>query len=246
MHPENPENQGSSNKNIENYFLPRSLRSQKKSLPSVVAFRCEYEWERLILFCLFVTCPGLQPRREGKKWWKRDGNINCKNIQEAQMFLKSHPERILRQVTQRWRIHNKHRKASVCDCLHRAGAESEESEYRALARDICSSIYASEDTERYLLKHMLRKNSPVPESIAQLSNTLEHVPPTLPRSESKILTSSFDHSVTYIGICQGTCSESSPAGLLYLSGLFSSAVCRYNCVDRQKQLQSLPMMIWKI
>lgn len=171
-------------------------------------------------------CPGLQPHREGIKWWKMDGNINCKSIQGAKTFLKSHPERILKQMTQRWWIYGKHRNASVCDRLHHTGAESEQSKYRALAGDICSSIYASEDTERYLLKHMLSKNSPVLDSIAQLSNTLEHGPPSLPRSESKILMSSFDHSVTYTGVCQGSSSECSPAGLLCLSGRFSSAVCR--------------------
>lgn len=90
----------------------------------------------------------------------------------------------------------------MCDCLHPTRALSEQWENRALTGDICSSIYASEDTERYLLKHMLRKSSSVPGSIAQLSNTLEYGPPSLPRCGSKILMSSFDHSVPHTGICQ--------------------------------------------
>lgn len=133
------------------------------------------------------------------------------------MFLKSHTQRILKLTSQGSRIHVKHRNASVCVTVYITLEQSEHSEYGALAGDICSSIYASEDTERYLLKHMLRKNSPVPDSIAQLSNTLEYGLPSLPRSESKILMSSFDHSVTYTGICQGTSSIHAAQQSCYIS-----------------------------
>lgn len=71
--------------------------------------------------------------------------------------------------------------SNITDRAQRAGL--------SVSPDICSCIYASEDIERYLMETSAQKHSPVPGLITQLTNTLEHSQPSLPRSEGKMLMS---------------------------------------------------------